>query len=94
MSKYQFKLYITGKTTCSDMAIANLKNIFRMKFKDEYELMIFDILDYPELAEEDEIMATPTLIKCFPAPARKIIGDFSDTQKVLAGLHLTILDEN
>jgi circadian clock protein KaiB len=88
MRKFLLKLYITGKTSRSEKAIHNLKNICKSKFNDEYELVIIDVLDSPELAEQDKIMATPTLIKVLPPPIRKIIGDLSDTQKVLIGLDL------
>lgn len=94
MHKYQLKLNITGKTSRSEMAITNLRNICKMKFNDEYELMIIDVLDNPDLAEQDKIMATPTLIKVLPPPIRKIIGDLSDTQKVLLGLDLKNINED
>lgn len=88
MRKYQLKLYITGKTTRSEQAVSNLKNLCKSKFNDEYELLIIDVLDNPELAEQDQVLATPTLIKILPLPVRRIIGDFTDTQKVLLGLDI------
>lgn len=88
MRKYQLKLYITGKTTRSEQAVSNLKNLCKSKFNDEYELLIIDVLDSPELAEQDQVLATPTLIKILPLPVRRIIGDLTDTQKVLLGLDI------
>ena len=88
MRKYQLKLYITGKTARSEEAVSNLKNLCKSKFNDEYELLIIDVLDSPDLAEQDHVLATPTLIKILPLPVRRIIGDLSDTQKVLLGLDI------
>ncbi|MBN8544709.1 MAG: circadian clock KaiB family protein [Ignavibacteria bacterium] len=90
MRKYQLKLYITGKTTRSEQAVSNLKNLCKSKFNDEYELLIIDVLDSPELAEQDQVLATPTLIKILPLPVRRIIGDLTDTQKVLLGLEIKV----
>lgn len=88
MNKYQFKLFITGKTTRSEQAIKNLNSICEQKLKGEYEIRIIDILEDPQIAEKEKILATPTLIKESPLPSRRIIGDLSDTEKVLIGLDL------
>jgi len=87
--KYVLKLYITGQTANSAKAIENLKDILRNGLKDLYRLKVIDILKNPQLAEEDKILATPTLVKVLPPPVRKIIGDLSDKEKVLLGLDLT-----
>ena len=82
------KLYITGRTPRSERAIANLRRICQEDLLGQYELMVIDVLERPQLAEEEKILATPTLIKELPPPLRKIIGDLSDTEKVLLGLDL------
>ncbi len=88
MEKCILKLYITGKTQRSDQTITNLKKIYEYEPCQEYELEIIDVLEHPQLAAKDKILATPTLIKELPPPIRRIIGDFSDSEKVLIGLDL------
>lgn len=88
MSKYILKLYITGKTARSERAIQYLKEICATKLGDKYELNIIDVLEFPEEAEKDKILATPTLIKALPPPVKRIIGDLTDKEKVLIGLDL------
>ncbi|BCR03812.1 hypothetical protein DESUT3_08810 [Desulfuromonas versatilis] len=87
-NKYLLKLFVTGKTPRSELSIANLKRICDHNLDDRYHLVIIDVLERPQLAEEEKILATPTLIKELPPPRRRIIGDLSDTEKVLAGLDL------
>ena len=84
---YILKLYITGQTPNSIRAMDNLEKICE-DLAGEYELRIIDILKDPQLAEDDKIIATPTLVKELPPPLRKIIGDLSDSDKVLLGLDL------
>ncbi len=88
MSKYHLKLYITGNTLKSQRAIANLFRICREELNDQYTLEIVDVLEQPQLAEQEKILVTPTLIKQLPPPLQRIIGDMSNTQKVLLGLDL------
>jgi circadian clock protein KaiB len=88
MNKYQLRLFVTGQTLRSSRAITNLRRICEEELGTEYELDIIDVLERPQLAEEEKIMATPTLIKKFPPPVRRIIGDLSDTKQVLLGLEL------
>jgi circadian clock protein KaiB len=88
MPNYILKLYITGRTSRSERAISNLKSICKEELDDQYELRVIDVLESPQLAEEDRILATPTLIKSLPPPIRRIIGDLSDKDKVLLGLDL------
>ena len=91
--KYILKLYVTGQTVNSQKAIENLKNILNeLSLKGKYELEIIDILEHPQLAEEEKILATPVLIKKIPPPLRMIIGDLSDKEKVLLGLDLVALE--
>lgn len=85
---YVLKLYVAGRTTNSIRAIRTLKNILEQEFQGIYTLKVIDVLKSPHLAEEDKILATPTLAKVLPPPVRKIIGDLSDREKVLIGLNL------
>ena len=87
--KYILKLYITGQTSSSMKATQNLKNLLKNELKGVYQLKVIDVLKNPRLAEEDKILATPTLTKALPRPVRRIIGDLSDKDKVLLGLELT-----
>jgi len=82
------KLYVTGNTASSTRAIENLKQICKETLTDEFEIRVIDVLKEPQLAEDEKIIATPTVIKTLPAPIRKIIGDLSDHEKVLLGLDL------
>jgi len=90
--KYTLKLYITGQTPNSVRAVENLKRICKMQLKGEYYVKVIDVLEKPQLAEEDKILATPTLVKELPPPLRKVIGDLSDIDKVLLGLDLVVTD--
>jgi circadian clock protein KaiB len=85
---YILKLYVAGNTPNSVQALRTLKNILEEEFKGVYALKVIDVLKNPQLAEEDNILATPTLSKVLPLPVRKIIGDLSDREKVLIGLDL------
>ena len=88
-TKYVLKLYVTGQTSNSAKAIENLKDVLKNGLSDLYKLKVIDVVQNPQLAEEDKIMATPALVKVLPPPVRKIIGDLSDKEKVLLGLDLT-----
>ena len=85
---YVLKLYVAGNTPNSVRALKTLKNILEEEFQGVYALKVIDVLKNPQLAEEDKILATPTLSKILPPPVRKIIGDLSDREKVLVGLDL------
>ncbi len=85
---YVLKLYVAGNTPNSIMALKTLKNILEHEFQGVYSLKVIDVIKNPQLAEEDKILATPTLAKVLPPPLRKIIGDLSDREKVLIGLDL------
>jgi circadian clock protein KaiB len=82
------KLFITGQTARAKLAIETLRRICEEEFPDEYELIVIDILKRPQLAEDEKILATPTVIKELPPPIRRIIGDLSEKEKVLLGLDL------
>ncbi len=93
MKKYILKLYITGNTPGAESYIATMRSICDEEFCDQYELKIIDVLKYPQLALDEKILATPTLIKELPLPIRRVIGDFSDREKILLGLDLKPYDE-
>jgi len=85
---YILKLYVAGNTPNSIRALQTLNNILEKEFQGVYALKVIDVLKNPQLAEEDKILATPTLTKVLPLPVRKIIGDLSDRERVLIGLDL------
>ena len=85
---YVLKLYVAGNTPNSVRALKTLNNILEQEFQGVYALKVIDVLKNPQLAEEDKILATPTLAKVLPPPVRKIIGDLSDRERVLIGLDL------
>nr|5JYT_A Chain A, Circadian clock protein KaiB [Thermosynechococcus vestitus BP-1]5JYV_B Chain B, Circadian clock protein KaiB [Thermosynechococcus vestitus BP-1] len=82
------KLYVAGNTPNSVRALKTLANILEKEFKGVYALKVIDVLKNPQLAEEDKILATPTLAKVLPPPVRRIIGDLSNREKVLIALRL------
>lgn len=85
---YILKLYVAGNTPNSIRALRTLNTILEEEFHGVYALKVIDVLKNPQLAEEDKILATPTLSKILPPPVRKIIGDLSDRERVLIGLDL------
>jgi circadian clock protein KaiB len=85
---YILKLYLAGNTPNSMRALKTLRNILETEFRGVYALKVIDVLKNPQLAEEDKILATPTLAKILPPPVRRIIGDLSDRERVLIGLDL------
>lgn len=87
--KYVFKLYITGATYHSMQAVTNIKKLCEEHIPDSYELDIIDVYQQPHLAKEEQIIAAPTLIKILPDPVRRIVGDMSDTTKILSVLNIT-----
>lgn len=86
--KYHLYLYITGVNPQSVLAVSNVKHICKKYLRGRYKLKIIDIYQQPELAGTEQIIAAPTLVKKLPAPMKKLIGDMSDTDKVLRGLDL------
>jgi len=85
---YELRLYVAGKTAKSVVALDNLKKICEEHLKGQYSIEIIDLLQTPQLAEGDQILAIPTLVKKVPEPVRKIIGDLSNVEKVLVGLDI------
>lgn len=85
-SAYLLRLYVAGQTPKSVMAFANLKRICDDHLPGQYKIEVVDLMKNPKLAKGDQILAIPTLVRNVPMPVRKIIGDLSDTQRVLVGL--------
>ena len=85
---FQLRLYVAGKTPKSVEAFKNLKEICEEHLQGRYEIEIIDLLESPQLAQGDQILALPTLVRRLPEPIKKIIGDLSNTERVLVGLDL------
>lgn len=85
---YVLRLYVTGQTPRSVTAIENMRRICAEHLAEHYTLEVIDIYQHPEACQEQQIIAAPTLIKVLPHPLRRIIGDLSNTDKVLVGLDL------
>lgn len=90
--RYVLRLYVSGTTPRSMRAIQNIKKICEDHLKGRYELEVVDVYQQPNAAGEEDIMATPTLVKKLPSPIRKLIGDMSDTEHVLVGLNIRVKD--
>ena len=82
------RLYVAGMSPKSLEAFANLKRLCEAHLTERYEIEIVDLIEHPGLARGDDIIAVPTVVKDVPAPMRKVIGDLSDTERVLLGLQL------
>ena len=85
---WYLRLYIAGQTPRSLQASANLKKLCEEHLTGRYEIEIIDLAERPALAQDDDVLAIPTLVRRLPPPFRKIIGDLSDTERVLVGLRL------
>ena len=86
--RWELRLYIAGKTPKSMAALENLKKYCELHLPGVYSLEVIDLLVQPQLAAGDQILAIPTLVRKFPEPIRKIIGDLSNEEKVLVGLNI------
>ena len=86
--KWELRLYIAGNTPKSMTALANLKRYCEEHLEGEYKIEVIDLLEQPQLAAGDQILAVPTLVRKVPVPIRKIIGDLSNEEKVLVGLNI------
>jgi circadian clock protein KaiB len=91
---WNLRLYVAGQTPKSVAAFANLKNICEEHLKGQYTIEVIDLLENPKLAKGDQILAIPTLVRKLPEPIRKIIGDLSNTERVLVGLNLCPREED
>lgn len=87
---YRLRLFVAGSTVRSRQAIENLRRICREQLDGDVDLEVVDIYQQPELAERYQVIAAPTLVKLLPLPVRRIIGDLSETERVLRGLDLTL----
>lgn len=85
---YELRLYVAGQTAKSLAAFANLKKVCEEHLAGKYKIEVIDLLVNPQLARGDQIVAIPTLVRKLPEPIRKIIGDLSNTERVLVGLQL------
>lgn len=87
---YKLRLFITGASPNSSRAIENLNEICETYLKDHYEIEVIDVYQQPAIAQAEQVIALPLLIKSEPSPVRRLIGDMSDTEKVLRGLGVTL----
>lgn len=87
-SKWRLRLYVAGNTPNSIAAFANLKEICENHLGGQYVIEVIDLLQRPQLAKGDQIVAVPTLVRHLPQPVKKIIGDLSNRERVLVGLEL------
>ncbi len=86
--RWELRLYVAGQTARSATALANLKRICELHLQGKYTIELVDVLKNPRLAQGDQILALPTLVRKLPAPMKKIIGDLSNEERVLIGLDL------
>ncbi|QIL74842.1 MULTISPECIES: circadian clock KaiB family protein [Hymenobacter] len=91
---WELRLYVAGQTPKSVAAIANLKKYCEQHLLGRYKLEVIDLLQHPQLAEGDQILAIPTLVRKVPVPIRKIIGDLSNEERVLVGLDIRPIESN
>jgi circadian clock protein KaiB len=92
--RWELRLYIAGQTPKSVLALKNITRYCNEHLKDQYSIEIIDLLKNPQLAAGDQIFAIPTLVRKFPEPIRKIIGDLSNEERVLVGLNIRPLPTN
>ena len=85
---WDLRLYVAGQTPKSILALANLKKLCQEHLSEKYNIEIIDLVRNPQLARKDQILAIPTLVRNLPQPIKKIIGDLSNTEKVLLGLEV------
>ena len=92
MNQLTLKLFIAGESIRSESAARNLKRVLDETVGPDYDLRIIDVTKHPSMAEDESILATPTLIKVVPSPQRRIIGDLSDREALLKGLDLDVTE--
>lgn len=86
LKKWNLRLYVAGQTPKSLTALANLKRICDEHMNGQYDIEVIDLMENPQLAQRDQIVAIPTLVRELPSPLKRIIGDLSNTERVLVGL--------
>ena len=89
MKQQLLKLFVTGRTSRSQEAVRNLRALYSRLLSSEYDMVVIDVLENPEQAEEEKILATPTLIRSTPEGSTRIIGDLSNTREVLRLLNVS-----
>jgi circadian clock protein KaiB len=89
---WELRLYVAGQTPKSLVAFANLKKICEAHLTGQYRIEVVDLLENPQLAKGDQIFAIPTLVRKLPPPLKKIIGDLSNTERVLVGLDIRVAE--
>ncbi|WP_339929800.1 circadian clock KaiB family protein [uncultured Brevundimonas sp.] len=90
---YNLRLYVAGQTAKSTAALSNLKSICEEHLAGRYRIEVVDLLEHPQLAAGDQILAVPTLVRRLPPPLKRIIGNLSNTERVLVGLDLRPADQ-
>ena len=93
MTQFVLKLYVAGQTPRIQQAVRNIREICERDLGGSYDFVVIDVLERPQLAENERILATPTLVKELPPPLRRVVGDLSDRDKVLVGLDLSVIDD-
>jgi circadian clock protein KaiB len=88
ITSYSFRIYVTGETTRSWQAVANLHRLCEAQLAGHYEMEVVDVAERPELAEQERIIATPTVVRQAPPPRRRVIGDLSDLRLTAVSLGL------
>ncbi len=88
VERWYLRLYVAGQTPKSLVALMNLKRYCEENLEGRYEIEVVDLVEHPELAESDQIVALPTLVRRLPPPIKKIIGDLSNREKILVGLDI------
>jgi circadian clock protein KaiB len=91
--EWVLRLYVAGKTQKSSTALSNLKKICDEMLEQRYRIEVIDLLEHPQLAAGDQILAIPTVVRKLPEPVRKIIGDLTNTDRVIVGLDLKPLED-
>ena len=86
LKKWNLRLYVAGQTPKSLIALANLRRICDEHMNGQYDIEVIDLMENPQLAQRDQIVAIPTLVRELPSPLKRIIGDLSNTERVLVGL--------
>lgn len=91
--RYVLKLYVTGTTTRAAQAVANIHAMCDEHLAGRYDLEVIDIYQQPDAAADEQIIAAPTLVKQEPAPSRRVVGNFSDKEKILISLNIDLADK-
>jgi circadian clock protein KaiB len=93
-ARYELTLFVSGQSKSSARAVGNVKALFEAHLNGRYNLTIVDVNQNPELARGSRVLATPTLVKGHPAPERMLVGDMSDSERVLLALEVRVVDED